>query len=190
MENDDLLPQLINVLHFASQKHKYQTRKDGKIPYINHPIQVAKILAENGENDISLLSAAILHDTIEDTDTSPEEILENFGEDVLQIVLDCTDDKNLSKHERKEKQITSASSKCRSARALKIADKICNIKDIIGNPPKGWSIKRKEEYLDWSDKVVTELSGTNVQLENHFSEVLSNCRAKLEKQKEKELDTV
>jgi len=92
MDNDILLPQLLKVLNFAAQKHKNQTRKDGKIPYINHPIQVANILAQNGETDISLLSAALLHDTIEDTETSEKEILENFGKEVLQIVLDCTDD--------------------------------------------------------------------------------------------------
>lgn len=190
MDNDILLPQLLKVLNFAAQKHKNQTRKDGKIPYINHPIQVANILAQNGETDISLLSAALLHDTIEDTNTSEEEILENFGQEVLQIVLDCTDDKSLSKQERKDKQVSSASSKCRPAKALKIADKICNVKDISSSPPKGWSIKRKEEYLDWSAKVVNELSGTNTQLEEYFNEILSKSRAKLERQKEQELDTV
>jgi len=190
MENDILLPQLLDALNFAAQKHKNQTRKDGKIPYINHPIQVANILAQNGETDISLLSAALLHDTIEDTNTSEKEILENFGQEVLQIVLDCTDDKYLSSQERKAKQISSASSKCRAAKVLKIADKICNVTDISSNPPIGWSIKRKQEYLDWSAKVVNELVGTNIQLEERFNEILSKSRAKLEKQKEQELDTV
>ncbi len=184
MEQNNNLSKLISVIDFAAQKHKGQCRKDGKIPYINHPIQVANLLSNCGENDLSLLSAAVLHDTIEDTKTSPEEIRELFGEEVLSIVLEVTDDKMLSKNERKQAQIDKAPNKSRKAKALKLADKICNVKDIAKCPPASWDYQRRFEYLDWSEKVINALRGTNSTLENLFDECISEGREILEKERQ------
>src|ERR1041384_6704850 len=98
---------LLNALRFAAEKHNDQRRKDAKAsPYINHPIQVAEILWRVGDvRDTTLLVASLLHDTIEDTGTTPAEIKASFGEDVLALVLEVTDDKSLPKEVRKELQV-------------------------------------------------------------------------------------
>lgn len=94
------------ALKFASIKHQNQRRKQpGDIPYINHPIDVANILVEAGVKDHEILAAALLHDTIEDTNTTEEELEKEFGSHIKNIVLECTDNKALSKVERKKKQI-------------------------------------------------------------------------------------
>ncbi len=167
---------LVEVIRFASEKHKYQTRKDGRIPYINHPIEVAYLLVKVGETDAALLAAALLHDTIEDTKTSDKEILERFGQEVLNIVKEVTDDKKLSKYERKQAQIDHAPHLSRSAKLLKLADKTCNVQDIIKRPPGGWSVKRKMQYLDWAEAVVNGMRNTNEELENLFDEYVAKGR--------------
>ncbi len=169
------------ALEFAAHKHKNQFRKGAEqTPYINHPIKVAGILNECGEQDAELIMAALLHDTVEDTDTSAEELQEHFGSNVANIVMECTDDKNLSKAERKSLQIQHAPTASKAAKKLKIADKICNISDICDCPPKGWSIQRKVEYLDWCEAVFAGCRGVSDELENHFLEVLAESRSRLQ----------
>lgn len=117
-------------------------------PYINHPIRVAEALWSIGEvRDMTLLIAAVLHDTIEDTDTTHNEIRTGFGEDVLALVLEVTDDKTLPKQTRKQLQIEHAPNISRRAKILKLADKICNVTDVVHSPPSVWTKKRKQEYL-------------------------------------------
>src|SRR5215216_4141195 len=96
---DDSTGLILKAFRFASEKHSDQRRKDSKAsPYINHLIQVAETLWMIGDvRDVTLLVASILHDTIEDTATKPDEIRSLFGEDVLSIVLEVTDDKSLPK---------------------------------------------------------------------------------------------
>jgi guanosine-3',5'-bis(diphosphate) 3'-pyrophosphohydrolase len=165
---------ILKALRFAAEKHNDQRRRDTKAsPYINHPIQVAETLWSVGEvRDEALLTAAVLHDTIEDTDATPDEIRQTFGDDVLQLVLEVTDDKSLPKEVRKQLQVENAGHKSPRAKLLKLADKLCNIYDIIHFPPKDWSLKRKQEYLLWSEKVVKGLRGSNQELEKRYEEVL------------------
>lgn len=173
---------IFKALAFASEKHKDQKRKGGsESPYINHPIKVAKILVENNEeNNATLLAAAILHDTIEDTNTNKEELEDLFGFEVCKIVCECTDDKTLKKHERKQFQIDSAAGASNQAKKLKIADKICNMMDIKDDPPKNWSTNRRLDYLDWCEKVFEAgLRGVNEKLEANFIQELNNSRQKL-----------
>ena len=169
---------LLRALAFAAEKHRFQKRKDTTgTPYINHPINVALTLAEIGEEtDDDLLVAAILHDTIEDTQTTPEEISTRFGPPVLSLVLEVTDDKNLPKEERKQLQVLNASKKSESARKLKLSDKICNVMDIIHHPPGNWSIERKQQYLSWAEQVLEGLRGTNLKLENKLRELINEGR--------------
>lgn len=168
---------LLKALAFAADKHRFQTRKDkAGTPYINHPINVARTLAEIGnENNIQLLTAALLHDTIEDTETKPEEIESQFGKEVLDLVLEVTDDKSLSKEERKKLQVLHASKKSTLAKKLKLADKICNVYDIIHHPP-GWPIERKLQYLKWAEDVLEGLKGANENLENKLKYLIDTGR--------------
>jgi guanosine-3',5'-bis(diphosphate) 3'-pyrophosphohydrolase len=178
---------ILKALEFAAIRHRTQFRKGkDKSPYINHPIQVANLLAnEAGEKDPVLLSAAMLHDVIEDTvETRKEkkELIENirelFGEEILSVTLEVTDDKSLSKKKRKQMQVEHARSLSDKAKKLKIADKIMNVRDITVNPPVKWALWRIRKYLDWSEKVVDGLRGVNKKLEDIFDETLQAGRAK------------
>jgi len=160
----------LKALVFAADKHKNQRRKDADAsPYINHPIALANILVNEGDiTDINVLCGAILHDTIEDTKTTKEELIQQFGEKITSIVLDVTDDKTLPKAERKLKQIEHASHACHEAKLVKLADKISNLRDILASPPRDWTEDRKKEYFDWAGKVIDQIRGTNSKLENIF----------------------
>ena len=167
---------LLEAIRFAAEKHRDQRRKDSeRSPYINHPIEVVQLLWEvGGVRDVDVLLAAVLHDTIEDTDTHPKEISDRFGDEVLEFVLEVTDDKSLPKQERKRLQITTAAKKSYGAKLIKLADKCCNIRDMVTIPPKDWSLKRRQEYLLWSEKVVAGLRGTNAALEDYYDHELSS----------------
>jgi len=168
------MKRLLQACLFAAEKHRKDTRKNAeKTPYINHPIEVAEHLATVGKvSDEDILMAALLHDTIEDTETSEEEIAERFGEAVMELVLECTDDKKLEKLERKRLQIVNAPKKSPGAKMIKIADKTCNLRDLIFDPPKDWSTTRKKEYFEWAKKVVAGLLGINEALDACVTSVL------------------
>ena len=173
---------ILKALRFAAEKHNDQRRRDSKSsPYINHPIQVAETLWRvGGVRDEALLVAAILHDTIEDTDATPEEIQREFGKDVLELVLEVTDDKSLPKEVRKQLQIVNSPKKSLRAKMLKLADKICNVYDMTHFPPSTWSLLRKQEYLLWSEKVVQGVRGSNKDLEARYDEVLEEGKRSLD----------
>jgi guanosine-3',5'-bis(diphosphate) 3'-pyrophosphohydrolase len=180
---------ILKSLDFAAFRHKGQLRKgEGSTPYINHPIQVANLLANYaGEADPVLISAAILHDVVEDTVNSTSErdelidqISEIFGEEILSLTLEVTDDKTLDKFERKKLQIESASHKSDRAKKLKIADKIMNLRDLTDNPPSDWSRGRITDYFDWAEKVVEGLRGVSQILDDLFDEDLAIARARYE----------
>lgn len=161
---------LLKAVAFAAEKHKNQRRKDvTAYPYINHLIAAASVLAEEGNvTDEDLLLAAILHDSVEDTETSFAEIEKHFGKTVADIVREVTDDKTLPKTERKRLQEERSPHSSSRAKQLKIADKICNIRDIVHNPPANWPIERKREYLLWTIRVVEGCKGINVLLDHAF----------------------
>jgi (p)ppGpp synthase/HD superfamily hydrolase len=166
---------ILKAIHFAAEKHKAQRRKDTEAsPYINHPIQVTEILWRLGNvRDTPLLLASILHDTLEDTDATPDEIKEMFGQEVLALVLEVTDDKSLPKEVRKQRQVETTPHKSPHAKLLKLADKISNVQDIIHTPPKDWSLERRQEYVLWSERVVNGLRGVNEKLERRYDELLA-----------------
>ena len=171
----------LKALRFAAEKHRNQRRKGGDAaPYINHPIAVTELLWRvGGVRDTNTLVAALLHDTIEDTDATPEDIRLAFGEDVLGLVLECTDDKRLPKAERKRLQIVNAPHKSPRARQIKLSDKINNVQEIAANPPADWSLERRREYLDWTEQVVNGLRGQNPELETLYDQVLAEGRKHL-----------
>lgn len=175
MNFDENTGQLLTAINFSADRHRPQRRKDTlKSPYINHPIEVAETLWRvGGVRDQSVIIAALLHDTIEDTKTTPEEIRELFGEEVLGIVLECTDDMSLPYLDRKRLQIETAPHKSEKAKLVKLADKICNIHDLNQSPPRWWPKIQKQEYLLWSEKVVAGLRGTNPKLEDLYDQELT-----------------
>ena len=164
---------ILQALEFASIKHKDQRRKDAEAsPYINHPIALAKVLCvEGGITNTKLICAALLHDTIEDTETTAEELQAHFGKAITKIVLEVTDDKKLLKAQRKRLQIEHARHASKRAKLVKLADKISNLRDILKSPPANWSKKRKQEYFDWAKQVVDEVRDASKKLSNVFDEV-------------------
>lgn len=173
--SDSLL--ILRAADFAARKHIAQRRKGAdRRPYINHPVAVATLLAEvGGVTDARILAAALLHDTIEDTETSPAELASEFGTDISAMVLEVTDDKNLPAAERKSLQIQHASSLSHAARLIKLADKTSNVHDVAHNTPAEWTVERRHGYFLWAERVVDRIRGTNQALEARFDEELQTA---------------
>jgi guanosine-3',5'-bis(diphosphate) 3'-pyrophosphohydrolase len=170
--------QLLRALSFAALKHRDQRRKGNhQAPYINHPIEVATLIATiGGIDDVAVLQAAILHDTIEDTDATPEEIEREFGPDVRALVLEMTDDMSLPSPKRKQVQVARAAGLSARAKVIKIADKIANVGDIARHPPPDWPHDRRRKYFAWTKEVIDQVRGTNPPLEASYDEVLRQAR--------------
>jgi guanosine-3',5'-bis(diphosphate) 3'-pyrophosphohydrolase len=167
---------VFEALAFAAHKHRDQRRKDEDAsPYINHPIALANILiSEGGITDHVVLCAAILHDTIEDTQTSYDELASAFGKEIADVVAEVTDDKRLEPADRKLLQIEHAAHASPRAKLVKLADKTCNLRDLAATPPPAWSDQRRREYVEWSKKVIAGVRGTNPALEAAFDRA---CKA-------------
>ena len=181
MEDSTTLAAILKALHFAAVKHRHQRRKDVEAsPYINHPIEVAELLSGvGGVGDPVTLQGAILHDTIEDTETSPEELEAAFGAEVRRVVEEVTDDKRLPKAERKRLQIEHAPHLSARAKQIKLADKVSNVRAVTQSPPADWPLARRREYLDWSEQVVAGLRGCNPPLEDLYRRLLEEGRSAL-----------
>jgi GTP diphosphokinase / guanosine-3',5'-bis(diphosphate) 3'-diphosphatase len=162
--------QILEAARFAAEKHAQQRRKGaGAEPYVNHLIEVAHLVSiAVTEHDVALVQAALLHDTIEDTETTAEELRDRFGPDVAALVLEMTDDKSLPKAERKRLQIEHAPSISPRAQIVKLADKISNLRSILLSPPAHWDYERKRQYFEWAKRVVDALSAPNPILKAEF----------------------
>lgn len=167
------VPALMRATLFAAERHRDQRRKDmAKTPYINHPIMVVNLLANVGQiTDLETLQAGMLHDTIEDTDTTADELEEHFGYGVRSLVLEVTDDKSLEKPERKRLQIEHAPHLSPRAKTIKIADKIANLTDLLNSPPAHWPEERLHQYVAWSRQVVAGCRGHSQSLEVRYDEM-------------------
>ncbi|GAB4134360.1 MAG: HD domain-containing protein [Bacteroidia bacterium] len=164
---------LSEAILFAAEAHAGQFRKDGRTPYINHPLQVMHLLIEKADiNDVDILRAAVLHDILEDTTYTFHDLAERFGTTVAEVVSELSDDKTLSKDERKQQQLILADTLSPSARLIRISDKICNVYDIIYAPPGNWTMERRVDYLKWAQSVVNKIRGTHNVLEQHFDDLL------------------
>ncbi len=177
---DDLLP-LFDALAFSADRHRMQRRKGAAAsPYINHPIEVARVLAhEGGVRDLEVLIAAVLHDTIEDTATTGEELAVRFGPGIAALVIEVTDDKSLPPGERKRLQVEQAATLSPRARLVRLADKICNVRDLVADTPHGWSVDRRRDYLDWTERVIDSCRGCNPGLEAAYDKALQEARRAL-----------
>ena len=172
------LARLFEALSYSAEKHRNQHRKGAEAsPYINHPIEVARVLVKEGAvADETTLVAALLHDTVEDTGATTEEVEERFGKAVGDLVMEVTDDKTLEKEVRKELQVHHAPGLSPRAKMIKIADKICNIRDMLERPPHDWTLGRKLQYLEWSKRVVDGCRGSNEKLERCFDDLYDQGR--------------
>ena len=166
---------ILRALAFAAHKHRDQRRKDPQAsPYINHPIALANVLRnEGGIEDAEVICAALLHDTVEDTETTPEELENEFGLGIRDIVVEVTDDTRLPRAERKHLQVLHAPGLSDAAKMVKLADKICNLRDIAANPPSNWDLARRQQYFDWARQVVEGVRGVHSGLEKAFDEACS-----------------
>ena len=163
---------LLSAVSFAADRHRNQRRKDADAtPYINHPLQLACLLATVGAvDDVDTLIAAVLHDTVEDTETTYDELVERFGRGVADIVAEVTDDNSLPKADRKRLQIEHAPHMSNEAALVKLADKTCNLHDVAKRPPKGWSLARRQDHFDCGRAVVAGLPAVNARMLTAFSE--------------------
>jgi (p)ppGpp synthase/HD superfamily hydrolase len=167
------LQRILAAACFAAEKHAGQKRKGRAAePYINHLIEVAELVAAACPVlDVNLVMAAFLHDTIEDTGVTAQELERRFGSDVTALVLEATDDKSLPKETRKALQVESAPYKSVRAQALKLADKISNLRSLLASPPAEWSPERKREYSEWARRVVSGFASPNPLLLAEFEKV-------------------
>ncbi|RME76746.1 MAG: bifunctional (p)ppGpp synthetase/guanosine-3',5'-bis(diphosphate) 3'-pyrophosphohydrolase [Planctomycetota bacterium] len=168
----EALALVVRAAAFAARAHRDQRRKGRRgEPAINHGIEVARILVdEAGERDPALLAAALLHDTVEDTDTTLADIERRFGAEVAALVAQVSDDPSLPRHERRRRQLEAAAGLEVRAKRLRLADKIANVRALALDPPPGWSARRRREYVAWCRAVVDRLRGVQPALERAFDE--------------------
>lgn len=167
---------IIDAAEFASGKHQNQTRRNLEhTPYIVHPLRVAHHLLMTGHiEDADILMAALLHDTIEDTKTTLEELRRHFGYRVQRLVQELSDDKSMMKEDRKRMQIKNASQKSEEAALIVLADKLSNLTDLLENPPTGWDSERISNYFLWAQEVIKYLPYANPFLLNAVEEVIES----------------
>ncbi|MBF0470567.1 MAG: bifunctional (p)ppGpp synthetase/guanosine-3',5'-bis(diphosphate) 3'-pyrophosphohydrolase [Gammaproteobacteria bacterium] len=169
------LQTLVSAIHFATDKHRQQRRKDAdETPYINHPLSLLHLLVTEGSvTDPATLCAAVLHDTIEDTETTEAELYHHFGQEIASVVMEVSDDKNLPKTEQKRLQIEHAPHISERAKLVKLADKICNLRDLLTTPPVDWPSERKLAYFHWASEVVDGIRGAHPKLEELFDGLMA-----------------
>ena len=166
------LVQILAAANFAARAHAGQKRKGAAAePYINHLIEVAELVARSGNDaDVNLIMACFLHDVIEDTPITQQELARVFNDDVASLVMEATDDTTLPKDERKAMQVQTAPHKSTRAQTLKLADKISNLRALLISPPPQWSAERKRQYFDWAKAVVSGFTEPNSYLWKEFQE--------------------
>ena len=172
-----MIDTILKATAYAAHQHRAQRRKDAEAsPYINHPVQVAHILSSAGIDDPVVLAAALLHDTIEDTTTTADDLRALFGDEVAAVVLEVTDDKSLPKDRRKAMQVEHAPHLSRNAALVKLADKIANLTDLLESPPD-WPVQRKAAYFAWAATVVESLPVQHPSLRARFDALLARAPA-------------
>jgi guanosine-3',5'-bis(diphosphate) 3'-pyrophosphohydrolase len=165
----------------AARRHNGMARKGrGNEPYINHLAEVANLLSAATDGaDAELVAAGWLHDTIEDTETTREELTQKFSARVAALVVECTDDMSLSKAERRRLQVVNASHKSPSAKLIKIADKISNVGARILPDPSAEERADLVDYINWAEQVVAGCRGGNAWLDDTFDKTVAQARSSL-----------
>ena len=168
---------LTQALAFAAEAHANQRRKGAaQEPYLNHLVEVLDLVTQaTGGDDVDLLIASLLHDVVEDTNVTEEELTESFGTRVAEIVQANSDDMSLPKDERRRKRIADMPRKAPDARIVKTADVISNIRAIVTSPPAGWTADRKLGYLDGCRQLIDAGRGANAALEKVFDQTVADA---------------
>jgi guanosine-3',5'-bis(diphosphate) 3'-pyrophosphohydrolase len=164
---------------FAARRHSGKARKGrGNEPYVNHLAEVANLLATVADGaDTELVAAGWLHDTIEDTETTREELAQKFGNRVADLVDEVTDDMSLPKDRRRQKQIEDAPHKSPGAKLIKIADKVSNVRARIVPRPSAQEREDLIDYVNWAEKVVAGCRGANAALDRIFDDTVKLARS-------------
>ena len=166
---------VLKAASFSADRHRHQKRKGDDPAALHQPSARSgqhprEHRGHLGRDDPR---RSTLHDTVEDTSATPEELESDFGREVRLLVEEVTDDKELDKAERKRLQIEHTPSLSTAAKQIKLGDKICNMRDVVENPPTDWSLQRRRDYLDWAELVVAGCRGANERLEQHFDRLLA-----------------
>ena len=172
------LVQILAAANFAAKAHAGQKRKGAAgEPYINHLIEVAEMVALSGnDSDVNLIMACFLHDVVEDTQVTQQELARVFNDDVASLVMEATDDTTLPKDARKAMQVQTAPHKSVRAQTLKLADKISNLRSLLISPPPHWSAERKRQYFDWAKAVVSGFTEPNSYLLKEFQQTYARIK--------------
>lgn len=172
-ERQRSVARVLRAAVYSARAHRDQRRKNSIAePYINHPLRVAENLSAINAPEAAII-AALLHDTVEDTDTTMDDIENEFGMIVRGVTAEVTDDKTKPSPVRKQAQIDHAPNASNFAKYVKLSDKLDNCSDLIARTPVGWDAKRVAEYFAWSEKVVAGLRGTHAGLESRLDDVFS-----------------
>jgi guanosine-3',5'-bis(diphosphate) 3'-pyrophosphohydrolase len=176
MKDSKVIASFLDAIDFAAYRHRFDKTKNDE-PYINHVISVCRLIAVTGEeSDNEVLQAAALHDTVEKTATKASELNFQFGENVFHLVMEVTDHSSENDSEKFQQQLQRVGSLSKKARLIKLADKIANVKSLLSYPPEGWDIEKRSLYINWADRIISALRGTNDKLEAHYDEVISEAR--------------
>ena len=180
--NEHPIVTLARAYHFAAARQVNQRRKgEAAEPYMNHLTEVAELVARATRgSDPEVVIAAVLHDTVEDTEATLDELKAQFGERVAGLVAEVTDDKSLPKQTRKDLQVEHAAHASRGAQIIKLADKTSNLRALAAGPPKGWSDERRLEYVEWAGRVVDACRGADRGLEAEFDKAARSLAALVE----------
>lgn len=172
--DDAQIDLILEAVEFATDRHKDQIRKNkGKSPYITHPLLVTLYLVEDGKvRDPQLITAGLLHDTVRDGVASSDEIQKKFGKQVALYVKEMTDDKAATRAERKRQQVIEATHQSMGAAQLKMADQLCNLRELHDTPPTDWSRNRIDEYYQWAQTVIDRLPDANPDLKKATTQVI------------------
>ena len=181
MNEPNPVRRLLDGLDFAARAHTGQTRKGAAgEPYVNHVIDVVARLARSPRTDADTLVAAALHDVVEDTGRTLEEVRSRFGDAVAAMVAEVTDDKSLPKEERKRRQVEEAPGKSDGAKRIKLADKASNLAALADSPPHWLDKARRQAYVAWARKEAAGLRGVDPMLEVAFDEEAARAETALE----------
>ncbi|MFV0295640.1 MAG: HD domain-containing protein [Hyphomicrobiaceae bacterium] len=172
---------ILQAAHFAADKHRDQRRKGVRnTPYINHPLEVAERLNRvAGIEDATVLAAALLHDTIEDTQTTKSELACLFGDTIAELVDELTDPVGLTWQARKRHEIDHAAHLSPTAKMIKLSDKTSNVSDTVSNPPSEWTLSRRRDYLEFAELVADGCRGVNAALDEEFDRIMDGARQRI-----------
>ena len=167
-------PDYKKALNFAASKHQGQKLPGTDLPYLVHVVDVAMEVmvagfqSENFDTDLAV-NVALLHDAMEDTDTSYQEVKSSFNQQIADAVLALTKFMNLEKEERMNNSLQRIKEQQKEIWAVKLADRITN----LSAPALDWDYAKRKRYMDGSVNILNELSEANVYLAKRLQDAIT-----------------